>query len=92
MQLIRRARCGAGYDPVKLAEGFLKMTGNPSRDMGGMCIGDSGRPVLNGETNTVLAVHSFTYSAAGACNGVAYSFRLDQPSILTWIHGWMPTD
>jgi len=71
-----------------LASQFLETTQNPSQDTGGICTGDSGGPTLTGDTTTVLAVHSFTYSSSGACNGVAYSFRIDQPAVLTWIGSW----
>jgi hypothetical protein len=25
----------------------------------------------------------------GACNGVSYAFRLDQPAVLAWIRSWI---
>jgi hypothetical protein len=38
----------------------------------------------------VLATHSFNYSAEyGSCNGLGYSFRLDQPAVLAWIRSWI---
>lgn len=72
-----------------LSDEFLETTQNPSQGTGGMCTGDSGGPVLDGDSPTVLATHSFVYSTYGACNGVSHAFRLDQPAVLSWIRSWI---
>jgi hypothetical protein len=52
---------------------------------GGTCFGDSGGPVLYGDT--VLAVNSFVIN--GNCAGAGYSFRIDRPEILAWIESFL---
>lgn len=82
---IRHTSPGLTLNGGPLDDEFLKVTGNPSHDMGGMCAGDSGGPVLLGTTDVLLATHSFNYSSLGACTGPDYSFRLDKPEVLAWI-------
>jgi len=52
---------------------------------GGLCFGDSGGPVLFGDT--VLAVNSFVIN--DNCAGAGYSFRIDRPEILEWIRSFL---
>jgi hypothetical protein len=61
--------------------GNLHTLNNPSAvgGRGGSCFGDSGGPVLVNNTNLVLAVVSYGFSAT--CHGADYSWRVDtQPS------------
>ena len=50
-----------------------------------MCFGDSGGPVLYG--TTILAVNSFVINAN--CAGAGFSYRIDQPQILSWIESFL---
>ena len=52
----------------------------------GMCFGDSGSPVLAGDTDTVLTVDSFVND--WSCAGVDCSTRLDREPVLDRINGW----
>jgi hypothetical protein len=52
---------------------------------GGLCFGDSGGPVLYG--TTVVAVNSFVIN--NNCAGSGFSFRIDQPGILSWINSFL---
>jgi len=63
---------------------FLKISANPGQGQGGTCFGDSGGPNLLGGTSTILGVNSFVTN--GRCNGVTYSFRIDTPEALSFIH------
>jgi hypothetical protein len=61
--------------------GNLHTLNNPSEvgGRGGTCFGDSGGPVLVNNTNQVIAVVSYGFSAT--CHGADYSWRVDtQPS------------
>jgi hypothetical protein len=62
---------------------LLRLSQNASQGKGGGCFGDSGGPVLQGGTNTVLGVSSFGPNPN--CTGVGYAQRLDVPDILDWI-------
>ena len=52
---------------------------------GGLCFGDSGGPVLYG--STILAVNSFVLN--DNCAGSGFSYRIDQPQILSWIESFL---
>jgi hypothetical protein len=57
--------------------GNLHTLNNPSAvgGVGGTCFGDSGGPVLVNNTNEVIAVVSYGFSAT--CHGADYSWRVD---------------
>jgi secreted trypsin-like serine protease len=62
-------------------DGNLHTLNNPSAigGVGGSCFGDSGGPVFVNNTNLVIAVVSYGFSAT--CHGADYSWRVDtQPS------------
>jgi hypothetical protein len=66
---------------------FIELTANPAQGKGGMTFGDSGGPVLDGGTDTILGV--FSYVSNSNCSGVTYAQRVDVPEILDWIRGFM---
>jgi hypothetical protein len=60
----------------------LKVSGNNGRPhAGAICFGDSGGPILIG--NTVFAVSSYFWNSG--CSNAAYAFRVDLPAIHDWI-------
>jgi secreted trypsin-like serine protease len=82
------------YAPVELnqsndriSDEFLKVTANPSQGKGGICFGDSGGPILKGDT--ILGVISFLTN--GNCAGVTYSYRIDTAEALAFINSVIDT-
>lgn len=66
------------------ADGWnLKHSGNPGQGRGSTCHGDSGGPVLSG--NTLVAITSF--GIANQCAGNGYAFRADIPATQDFING-----
>lgn len=59
------------------SSGNLHTLNNPSKPggVGGSCFGDSGGPVFVNDTNQVIAVVSYGFSAT--CHGADYSWRVD---------------
>jgi secreted trypsin-like serine protease len=49
----------------------------------GICFGDSGGPVLLGDTNLVVGVASFVNN--GRCSGSAFAYRLDTAASLDFL-------
>ena len=76
----------AGLGLVHPQPGIVRVTASPGQG-GGTCFGDSGGPILNGNTDTVLAVNS--YVTNGNCAGVTYSQRIDIPEVLAWIESFL---
>jgi hypothetical protein len=68
------------------SEEFIRVTASPGQG-GGTCFGDSGGPILNGNTDTVLAVNSYVTNSN--CAGVTYASRVDIPEVLDWINSFL---
>lgn len=82
------------FAPVLLVEGedtlsdeFIKVTANQAKGKGGVCFGDSGGPVLLGDT--IIAVNSFGTNSL--CRGVTYSYRIDTAEALSFINSVIAT-
>jgi hypothetical protein len=65
----------------------LQLTQSPGGGRGGTCFGDSGGPVFYDATTTIVAVTSFGTNAN--CAGAGWSFRIDQPDVLSWIQSFL---
>jgi hypothetical protein len=61
---------------------------NGASHQGGTCYGDSGGPVLFGDTNRIVAVTSFGYPPN--CTGVDGAYRIDQTDDLDFIGQFLP--
>jgi hypothetical protein len=61
------------------SEEFVRVTASPGQG-GGTCFGDSGGPILNGNTDMVLAVNS--YATNGNCAGVTGIFWGQAPPLM----------
>ena len=62
---------------------FIRCSASPGNGRGGINNGDSGGPVLLGNTNVVIALNSYVVNAN--CAGVSYHARIDLPQVLDWI-------
>ena len=62
---------------------FLKLSAKQGNGSGGFCLGDSGGPVLQGESDVVLSLS--TYATNSYCAGVTYSTRMDTGSVSDFV-------
>jgi V8-like Glu-specific endopeptidase len=65
------------------SEEYLRCSANVGDGRGGICTGDSGGPVLLGQSNVVIALNS--YAINDNFVGVTYHVRLDTEQALNWI-------
>jgi hypothetical protein len=75
------------------ARGYnLQIATNPGGGRGGTCFGDSGGPVLLGDTDVVLAVSSFVLGRGMTCGGTAFAYRVDSAAVHDWIRRSVGTE
>lgn len=53
----------------------VQVSGNPGQGRGGACFGDSGGPVLLGDSNVMIGVNSFVLN--NNCAGTVFAYRTD---------------
>ena len=71
-----------------LTNGFnVHFSNNPGHWQGGVCFGDSGGPVLLGDTNIVIGVNSFVLNPN--CAGTGFAFRVDIEASLSFISSFL---
>jgi hypothetical protein len=66
---------------------FIRTTQNPAQGKGGTAFGDSGGPLFQEGTFTVLATTSF--GSNSNCAGTGYYYRTDQPDVLEFINSFL---
>jgi hypothetical protein len=87
---IQRYTPGNGSTSGLFFPTWFILNNQPSEQHGGACPGDSGSPVLWGETNTQVAVHVGGYRLPPndpfQCGRLtALEMRIDLPAVLAWI-------
>jgi hypothetical protein len=67
-------------------DGFnIQLSSAPGNNRGGICSGDSGGPILWGDTDIIVGITSF--GKREQCLGNGYAYRVDQADLLEWILG-----
>lgn len=66
----------------------VRVSANIGQDKGFAGQGDSGGPVLHGDTDTILALISFSTNVQTRM-GVTYASRVDIPEVLEWIESFL---
>jgi hypothetical protein len=56
----------------------LRTSNNGGHNSGGTCFGDSGSPVLHGDSDLVVSVNSFVLNLN--CKSTSFSCRVDAPT------------
>ena len=84
---LERMHSWSALVPFRHSADVIGVSMNAAQGKGGLCWGDSGGPNLLGQSDTVLAVTSYTTNYN--CRGVGYSSRVDKPAVLEWIAGFM---
>ncbi|HZN17921.1 MAG TPA: trypsin-like serine protease [Micromonosporaceae bacterium] len=63
----------------------LQLASNPGGGRGGTCFGDSGGPVLLGDTDVIVGVNSFVLGVGMTCSGTSFAYRTDLVAVIEWI-------
>jgi hypothetical protein len=63
----------------------VQIATNPGGGRGGTCFGDSGGPVLLGDTDVIVGVNSYVLGVGKTCGGTAFAYRTDQEAVIAWI-------
>ena len=61
----------------------VKISGVNGSGRSGACLGDSGGPILHGDSNLIIGVHSF--GDVDTCSGATYSYRTDTPAARSFL-------
>jgi len=72
-------------DNVWTAGFNIQISSSQGNDRGGICSGDSGGPVLWGDSDTIAGITSF--GKHSQCLGNGFAYRVDQEELIDWILG-----